>query len=353
MTSYQALFVKSYRFLAVLILGGILLAAGSYFSMVLIFGVNSSWGAPIILSKSSPRIATLTEQVFQARQALDTLTLELSGAKTEQGLLASQKQTLTDLIGRYEASLAAEKQSDARFQSRLSGLVGQKQAVNAKAAEVVRANRVLSASIDKELKAGLITADMAASARAQVVSTEAAYNDGQIGAATLEHQVGSLSRGVATLGGGAASPQALESLTHINVLKQQLMEADMKLEQLGGKVQAKTREKVELESSLKHLTNSPYYMVAYGEHDIHQYAFVPYENDESAKVGAPVYSCYLTVVLCSKVGVIKLVTHDEEKGRHPVFDRDIRGFLVELDLTDKSAAKDRALFFGHRPLWIL
>ena len=40
----------------------------------------------------------------------------------------------------------------------------------------------------------------------------------------------------------------------------------------------------------------------------------------------------------------------EEKGRHPVFQRDIRGFLVDLELTDEAAAKERVLFFGGRPL---
>lgn len=353
MTSFQKFFVKGYRWLAVLLLGSVLLAAASYFGMVLIYGVNSSWGAPVIMSKSSPRIVAMTAEVFRARQALDTLKIQLGGSKDSREALVTQKEWLTDLIGRYEQSLQVQKREDMVATGKLGRLVGEKRGVDAKTAEVVKANRVLAQSIDKELQAGLITQEAATRARAQMVSAEASLNTGRIGTAALEQQVAELNYGIKTIDGAATSPKALESLARLNVIKRELSEVELKLKQLDQEVAIKTAEAKELEGMLTKLTSSPYYVAAYSEQSIHQFAFVPYENEDSAKVGAPVYSCYFEVILCSKVGSIKAVTKDEEKGRHPVFQRDIRGFLVDLELTDEKAAKEHVLFFGGRPLLFL
>jgi len=352
MTSFQKFFVKSYRWLAVLILGAVLLAAACYFGMVLIYGVNKSWGAPFILSKSSPRIVSMTAEVFRARQALDTLKLGLSSTAQARTALVTQKEWLTDLIARYENSLQAQKRVDQALTGKLDRLASEKRGVDSKTAEVVKANRVLAESIDKELKAGLITEEAAARARSQIVSTEAALNTGLIGTASLENQVSELTYGIRTIDGAATSPKALESLARLNVLKRELTEVDLKLTSLDAETTVKTTERKELETFLEKLTSSPYYLAAYGAQSVHQFAFVPYENEDSVEVGAPVYSCFLEVLLCSKVGVVKAVTQDEEKGHHPVFQRDIRGFLVDLELTDKDAAKERVLFFGGRPLFL-
>jgi len=352
MTPFQKFFVKSYRWLAVLVLGAVLLAAACYFGMVLIYGVNKSWGAPVIMSKSSPRIVSMTAEVFRARQALDTLKLGLSSAAQARTALVTQKEWLADLIARYEDSLQAQKRVDQALTGKLGRLASEKRSVDAKTAKVVKANRVLAESIDKELRAGLITEEAAARARSQIVSAEAALNTGLIGTASLENQVSELTYGIRTIDGAATSPKALESLARLNVLKRELTEVDLKLTSLDAEAAVKTTERKELETFLEKLTSSPYYLAAYGAQSVHQFAFVPYENEDSVEVGAPVYSCLLEVLLCSKVGVVKAVTHDEEKGRHPVFQRDIRGFLVDLELTDKDAAKERVLFFGGRPLFL-
>jgi len=43
---------------------------------------------------------------------------------------------------------------------------------------------------------------------------------------------------------------------------------------------------------------------------------------------------------------------DEERASHPIFffKGSIRGFLIQLDLTDPKASKHSALFMGKKPL---
>jgi hypothetical protein len=92
---------------------------------------------------------------------------------------------------------------------------------------------------------------------------------------------------------------------------------------------------------------SPYFLAT--KNNV-RFAFAEYGTNH-VYAGAPVYGCYLNMILCHKVGVIERVFSDEERATHPVFHTDIRGVLIQLNLTDKEAAKDTVLFLGHRPLW--
>lgn len=352
MNPFQKFFVKGYRIAAVAILSFVLFAAGSYFLTMGVFSVNSSWSAPVIISKTNARIMAISSEVFRAQQAIDALTVEANLLKSESTHLSAQEATLIDLVGRYEKALTAQQNMDDRLSGRLNNLTADKRAVDRKAAQVVAANAALEQSIEKELKAGLITAEAAARARAQVFSAQAQLNAGLLGTASLEHQVSELNGSLATMKGAAESPKALESLARVTVLKRELIEVQLKLKKNEMELVNKEREAKTLRSFLATLENSPYYQVAMGADAEHTFAFVPYDNEGSAKVGAPVYSCFAKILFCSKVGTIKSVSKEEEKVRHPIFHRDVRGFLVDMDLEDGKAAKDKVLFFGSAPLFL-
>jgi hypothetical protein len=353
MSNYQGALLKSYRWLAVFLLTAILLCASGYGVTMLTFVLNSSWVAPVILSKSDPHVAQLAAQVFQAKQNYDQMKGELDSAEQARNLLQTQHDWLTGIIGRYEHSLGDEKSASAAYNGQLQKLVAERKAINARAAQVVAANRQVSENIDAALKAGLMTSVSATQARAGLVTAESALSDSKVAAATIDNQISQLTRGVQSLGGGNSSPEAMQSLAQVSVLKQELNETDLKLVQLNADVKVKTKEAAELETMLSHLKASPYYMAAYGDKDLRRFAFVPYDNEEAAHVGAPVYSCKAEIVLCFKVGRVKSITKDEEHAQHPLFSTQLRGVLVELDLDDDKAAKDQVLFVGHSPFYIL
>ncbi|SAL00483.1 hypothetical protein AWB78_05953 [Caballeronia calidae] len=349
----QKYLLHGYRWLAVILLGTVLLSAACYGIVTITYLVNTNWVAPVVLSKSDPKVAALAGQIFTAKQNRDTMREELDSADQARKLLQTQHDWLKGIIARYESSLGAEKDADAAFNGRLKQLVKEKRVVDARTAEVVASNKKAATAIDQELDAGLITANTAINARAQLVATEAALNTGKIGTATLDNQISQLTRGVHSLQGGNTSPEAMQSLAQVSLLKQELAETDLKLVQLNADVSAKSKQVVEVDALLRSLKGSPYYMAAYGEKDLHRFAFVPYDNEDASRVGAPVFACKLQIVWCSKVGVVKAITKDEERAQHPLFNTQIRGVLVELDLEDEKAAKSQTLFMSHSPFYIL
>lgn len=340
-----------YTHMAVLVLTLVLLGAASFFLSTAVFFTNSSWAAPVILSKSSPRIASLAAEVLRAHQSENALKLAIEGRKGEIELLQVQKTRLTDLIARFEKSLQVQANADSGLGGQLGRLVQEKQVVDKRAAALVKQNKALEHAIDKELAAGIITAEAAARARNQIVTAEASLNNGEIGTASLHYQVRDLAGGVSTMQGGAASPRALENVARLSALEGELAETDLKIALAEKDLTAKQKELSDLTTFLATLTNSPYYTAMNSDRMAHAFAFVPYDNRKSAAVGAEVYACKLKIVFCSYVGTVAGLTDDEEKGRHPMFPTDVRGVLVDLKLTKEEAAKDMVLFFGSKPLF--
>jgi len=80
-------------------------------------------------------------------------------------------------------------------------------------------------------------------------------------------------------------------------------------------------------------------------------AFVPNSN-HSVKLGTKLYGCSWGLVMCSRVGKVTATIDGETEGTHPHDDTIERGFMVEIELTTPSAADDKVLFAGGKPLWL-
>jgi hypothetical protein len=344
--------IHGYRWLAVLILGTVLLSAACYGIVTTTYLLNSSWIAPLVLSKSDPQVAALAGQIFAATQNRDTMKEELDTADQARNLLQEQYAWLTNISLRYQRSLNAEIAADASLNDKLKHLIKEKYRIDDKTAQEVAANRKIEQDIDSELQAGLITANTALSAKAQIISAEATLNTGKIGTANLDNQISQLTRGVHSLDGGDTSPTAMQSFAQISTLKQEQAETKLKLVQLDADVAAKSSQIIQLDALLNNLKGSPYYLAAYGEQNLHHFAFVPYDNEDAIHVGAPVYACKFQIVWCSKAGTIKSITNEETRVQHPLFSTQLRGVLAELDMQNKEAVKNLTLFVGHSPFYI-
>lgn len=350
MTHLQKIFVFLYRNAAAMLLGSVLFGAAYYFVTMGLYTVNRSWAAPMILSKATPRVMSTSAEAFRARQGLSALEVEIAALTNGLSLLEKEEASLSVLHQRFETAVTAEAKAAAAIAGRLGSLQGAKRADDAKATKLASANASIERSIEAELAAGLITQEAAARARAQVVTMESAVTAGKLSTVALDQQVQEIKGGVSTLNGMATSTKALETLARIAALDRQLAETRIQLQKGRSELANKTREADSLRSLLATVEETPFFRIAQGQAS--QFAFVPYENESAAKVGQSVYSCWAKVLLCSKVGSVKWVGAVEEKGFHPIFQRDIRGFMIQLDLTDPQAAKDQVLFLGSGPLYI-
>jgi hypothetical protein len=82
-------------------------------------------------------------------------------------------------------------------------------------------------------------------------------------------------------------------------------------------------------------------------------AFVPYENLDNVESGMPIYACRWGLVLCREVGVVRTQLSGEVTDSHPQSGSSMRGVMVEINLDDREAAGEKALFVGKKPFWIL
>ncbi len=81
-------------------------------------------------------------------------------------------------------------------------------------------------------------------------------------------------------------------------------------------------------------------------------AFVPYDNLENVRPGVAIYGCKLRLVWCSRVGEVVSVLEGEVTNTHPQDGSSERGLLMEIELSEKWAAKEAALFAGSKPFWL-
>jgi len=355
MTVFQKLFISLYRGLAVVILAAVLLSAFSYFFLLIFFGINSTWGAPVILTKSSPRIAQMTSQVLQAEQMVEKLNIEIKTSQEEVLLMQRQHDEMGRLAERFEISMEQQKKIDESMSQKLSQLSKEKSNADGLMVQAVRENRLLRQQLDKELQAGLITRQAAAQTKAQLAASEAslqaALSGGRAGTATMQYQATNLGNEVATLDGESSSTKALENLARLTQLHTERGQIEIRMNRAKRELGVKQQEMEKLQNLLKALAHSPYHRAATSDHQSHTFAFIPYDNQHWAKTDTSVYACILKVVWCSKVGRVTAVTDDEERLRHPVFPSDVRGFLVDLELDSLSSAKEKVLFFGGKPLF--
>ena len=104
-----------------------------------------------------------------------------------------------------------------------------------------------------------------------------------------------------------------------------------------------------LRAAITTAKQSPYYLNATGNSRL-SFAFVPYDDQASAKPGAPIYDCYLNLVACRKVGTVKQVFLGEQDIVHPIFKTQVRGFMIQMDLSRPASAQSKTVFLGRKPL---
>jgi hypothetical protein len=80
--------------------------------------------------------------------------------------------------------------------------------------------------------------------------------------------------------------------------------------------------------------------------------FVPYENQPTMHEGTAVYGCKAVIVLCRPVGRVKQYLPGEHRQDHPVYGKELRGQLVELELDDPEWAKASVLHGNRPPLFL-
>ena len=329
-----------YRVFAVVVLYAILLGILSYAFIMGFYAVNTTWAAPVILSSSDEKSLDFLQKLVTSRQALEDLHVDIVHQQTTLDEMTKHRAALEALDPELDRAIARERSHDTKTGPELQALDTQKQADNAKTKEVLARLQQSETQVNSDLAKGLMTKSDAVAQIAAINQARDAYTDSRIAEVLLTDSVVDKTDG---------STKALDVVEKQAELRSEIAQLDVTLAVSEKQLQEDNRQVDLLRSAIATARESPYYLNASGSSRLY-FAFVPYDNQASATVGAPIYDCYLDMVLCRKVGTVKQIFLGEQDITHPIFKTQVRGFTIQMELSHPNSAKSKTVFLGRKPL---
>jgi len=337
---HYKLVITLYRIFAITVLYLVLAGVLAYAWVMGFYAVNSSWAAPVILSAADEKSLDFREKLVTSQQTIEDLKVDTK--KLDSGLEEMKKHrgALLELEPELKAAIAREQTHNLATGPELATLDKQKLADNAKTQKVLAQLKDVETNINKDLTAGLITQGDAATQIAALNQAQGAYTDNKIAEILLTDSV---------LDKTTTGTASLDVLVKQAELRSEVAQLDIAINVAEKQLQEENRQIDRLHQAITTAKQSPYYLNASGEQRLN-FAFVPYDNQANAVVGATVYDCYLNMILCRRVGTVKQIFPGEEQAVHPIFKTQIRGFLIQMNLDNAESAKSKTVFLGRKPV---
>lgn len=332
--------LAAYRIFAIVALYAVLAGVVAYGFIMGFYAVNSSWAAPVILSATDEKSLDFREKLITSQQTIEDL--KVDAAKMEAGLkeMRAHRGALLALEPQIQRAIDAERRHNRADAPQLSALDRQKTVDNADTKKLLAQLEGMKANIEQDLAAGLITKADAASQLAALNQTATSYTDSRIAEVLLTDT---------ELDKTPVGGTIIDALEKQAELRSEAAQLDVSMEVAEKELAEDNRQIARLHDAIVTAKLSPYYLNAMGQERVN-FAFVPYDNQASAVPGAPVYDCYLNMILCRNVGSVSRRFAGEEQATHPIFKTQIRGFLIQMDLKQAEAAKSKTVFLGRKPL---
>lgn len=374
-------FTDAYKILGFVILAAILMGLVSYFTLNLFYLTSTHWVAPVILSANHEKVIQLNGELTRHGYRHERLIAERGEIRaratyTEHALQA-QEAFRTQLRSAVKSELEGRKSELAK----VNNLMGDFQKSGKLSAEALKDYKDMSyEQLAEEYKANLIDRQAFVDGTytlTQVDNARLTRESRKIQAAARREQ---LMREVAALesvldepakdedgpdggeDGGVAefvelpldptTPLTFEVLAMLREYRASSLEAAKlraeheSVDERIAMLDASIARYEQMEAEIK---RSPYLRAMEQKVAI---AFVPYENLEDAQAGTKIYGCSLGLIWCRQVGSIAQVLEGEVTATHPLYNEQVRGQMVELQLDDPTWAEKKALFTGRAPLFI-
>ena len=334
--------VTVYRIFGIATLYVVLAGVLAYGFVMGFYAISTSWAAPVILAPTDDKSLDFTEKIVTSKQTLESLNVDKNRLDSSIDEMTGHKKALLNLEPELQAAIAREAQHNRATGPQLTELDRQKQAENQKTQSVMSQVKLVEASIDKDLAAGLITKSDAATQRAALNQAQTAYTDSKINEVLLTDNI---------LDKTTNNTKSLDVLDKQAELKSEIAQLDIAINIAQEQVREEGQQIDRLRKAIATAKQTPYYLIVSENKPVY-FAFVPYDNQGSVSVGAPVYDCYLNMIACRQVGTVKQIFSGEEHAIHPIFRTDIRGFMVQLELSRPESAKSKTVFLNRKPLFL-
>jgi hypothetical protein len=337
---HYRLVISLYRVFAITILYLILSGILAYAFVMGFYGVNSSWAAPLILSAVDEKSLDFRDKLVTSQQTIEDLRVD--SQKLESGIAEMKKHraALLALEPQLQDAIGREGKHNRAIGPQLATLDVEKRADNVKTQAVVAQLEQVESNINKDLSAGLITKGDAATQLSALNQAESAYTDSKIAEVLLTDSV---------LQKTTTGTDSLDVLEKQAELRSEGAQLDVAVNVAEKQLQEESRQIDRLRQAITTAKQSPYYLNAAGNQTLY-FAFVPYDNYANAVAGHPIYDCYLSMIVCRKVGTVSKIFTGEETAIHPIFKTNLRGFLMQMNLEHPDSAKSKTVFLGRKPL---
>jgi Tfp pilus assembly major pilin PilA len=327
-----------YRIFAIVSLYAVLAGVLAFGVGSAFYAVSKSWVAPIILSQADKDTLELTGKTLATQNTIDDLKLDIGKLQDTITEAKSHKVKLEKLLPAINEAIAQEDRHKLETGPVLANLDEQKTADVTSTQRALAKLADVNAGIDKELEAGLITKTDATQATLVFVKSNNDLTDSKIATTLLKDTI---------WGKTLASTSYLDTLHKKAELESEIGTLGIVIDTAQQQIATERDQVVKLEQALRAVTQTPLWAAMQGVRT--NVALVPYDNQAVAKEGAAIYDCYLSFVVCHRVGTLQKLFIGEQHATHPIFRNDIRGFLVQLQLSDLDSAKSKTLFVGSKP----
>jgi hypothetical protein len=329
-----------YRIFAILALYAVLIGIVSYAFIMGFYAVNTTWAAPVILSDSDEKSLDFLEKLVTSRQTLEDLKVDVTRQQSSLSEMTKHRGSLIALDPELQHAIDRERAHDRVVGPELVALDSQKLKDNVTTQQVLQELEQTEAQIRKDLAAGLITKADADTQLAALNQSRDAYTDSKIAEVLLTDTV---------LDKTTRGTKSLDVLEKQAELRSEIAQIDVAINIAAKQLEEDNRQVERLHDAIATAKQSPYYLNANGSKRLY-FGFVPYDNQAYATIGAPIYDCYLNMILCRKVGAVKQIFLGEQTIMHPIFKTQVRGLTIQMDLSHPESAKSKTVFLGHKPL---
>jgi len=333
--------VSTYKLVGFAVLTVIALALVSYLGANIFYWFSTCWIEPTVIAPTDERVLALSAQLLQQTSARDKVAADLADAERvmqmHEEFLDSAKKALADELADRKSELSKLMALDKSFSSTRHEVASNGRAFSAMSKHRLAAE-YQSHFIDRE------TAVSGAMQLSQIAQGNLSLAEKDI---ELAKRRAELQRETEALGAVVgAKPAGKHSIAILQIV-QDVKRAELEL--------AKARDnRVVLQKSLerydkmvKTISESPFVRAVEGKDTI---AFVPYDNIDRVKAGAPVYGCWIGPLFCKKVGSIVALLPGEMAYKHPLHNAQLRGQPAQISLADVHDAERKVLFVGGRPV---
>ena len=335
------LVVSTYKLVGFAVLTLIALALVSYLGANVFYWFSTSWIEPTVIAPTDERVLALSSQLLQQSSARDKVAADLADAervtRMHEEFLDSAKKALAEELADRKSEL-----------NRLLALDRGLASTRAEAASSGRAYSDLSKRrLAAEYRSHFIDRETAVSGALQLSQIAQGNLSLAEKEAELDKRRAELSRETEALGAAVgARPAGRHSLEVLKIV-QDVKRAEVELAKARDDRGVLQRSLERYDKMVRTLQDSPFLRALDGRGTV---AFVPYDNLDRVKPGAPVYGCAVGPLFCKKVGSVVALLDGEMSYKHPLHNTQLRGQPVQITLGNAKDAERKVLFVGGRPI---